>query len=80
VTATVLMPAFLPAIISFSSSPTNKHETGLTQSCAQAYNKQQGDWGEMILESILEDSGLNKGEQYHVQSTLKDEEGRVLSF
>ena len=41
-------------------------------------NKQQGDWGEMILESILEDSGLNKGEQYHVQSTLKDEDGKSL--
>lgn len=41
-------------------------------------NKQQGDWGEMILESILEDSGLNKGEQYHVQSVLKDEEGKAL--
>ncbi|VVH57932.1 DNA recombination protein RmuC [uncultured Gammaproteobacteria bacterium] len=41
-------------------------------------NKQQGDWGEMILESILEDSGLSKGDQYHVQSTLKDEDGRVL--
>lgn len=41
-------------------------------------NKQQGDWGEMILESILEDSGLKKGEQYHVQSELKDEDGKVL--
>jgi len=41
-------------------------------------NKQQGDWGEMILESILEDSGLNKNEQYHVQSNLKDEEGKNL--
>ncbi len=41
-------------------------------------NKQQGDWGEMILESILEDSGLKKGEQYHVQSALKDEDGKAL--
>lgn len=41
-------------------------------------NKQQGDWGEMILESILEDSGLIKNEQYHVQSSLKDEEGKIL--
>jgi DNA recombination protein RmuC len=43
-------------------------------------NKQQGDWGEMILESILEDSGLSKGEQYHVQSTLRDEEGKAKIF
>ncbi len=41
-------------------------------------NKQQGDWGEMILESILEDSGLNKNEQYHIQTNLKDEEGKNL--
>ncbi|BAS67959.1 DNA recombination protein RmuC [Bathymodiolus septemdierum thioautotrophic gill symbiont] len=39
-------------------------------------NKQQGDWGEMILESILKDSGLKKNEQYHIQVTLKDEEGK----
>ncbi|SMN10561.1 DNA recombination protein RmuC [uncultured Candidatus Thioglobus sp.] len=41
-------------------------------------NKQQGDWGEMVLESILKDSGLNKNEQYHTQSTLKDEDGKIL--
>ncbi|RUA05127.1 MAG: DNA recombination protein RmuC [Gammaproteobacteria bacterium] len=41
-------------------------------------NKQQGDWGEMILESILKDSGLKKNEQYHIQATLKDEEGKNL--
>jgi phosphoglycolate phosphatase len=32
----VLMPAFLPAIISFLSSPINKHDFGLTANCAQA--------------------------------------------
>lgn len=41
-------------------------------------NKQQGDWGEMILESILEDSGLSKNEQYHIQFILKDEDGKSL--
>jgi DNA recombination protein RmuC len=41
-------------------------------------NKQQGDWGEMILESILEDSGLKKGEQYHIQTILKDENGKAF--
>lgn len=41
-------------------------------------NKQQGDWGEMVLESILQDSGLNKNQQYHVQPTLKDNNDKIL--
>lgn len=41
-------------------------------------NKIQGNWGEMILESILEKSGLKKGEEYFVQETLKDELGTTL--
>ncbi len=40
--------------------------------------KIQGDWGEMILERILENSGLTKGREYFVQETLKDENNRVL--
>ncbi|WP_285826608.1 DNA recombination protein RmuC [Bacteroides acidifaciens] len=40
--------------------------------------KTQGDWGEMILERILENSGLAKGREYFVQETLKDENNRVL--
>ncbi len=38
-------------------------------------SKVQGDWGEMILESILERSGLVKGENYEVQETIKTEDG-----
>ncbi|MDQ3016874.1 MAG: DNA recombination protein RmuC [Bacteroidota bacterium] len=38
--------------------------------------KKQGDWGETILERILEMSGLEKGREYFVQENLKDEEGR----
>lgn len=38
--------------------------------------KQQGNWGEMILESILEKSGLVKDREYFVQESYKDEEGR----
>jgi DNA recombination protein RmuC len=34
-------------------------------------NKAQGTWGEMILESILEKSGLVKGREYEVQVSLK---------
>ncbi|MCC2677587.1 MAG: recombination protein rmuC [Pseudobdellovibrio sp.] len=38
-------------------------------------NKMQGNWGELILENILERSGLRKGEEYFTQETVKDGEG-----
>lgn len=38
--------------------------------------KTQGNWGEMILESILEKSGLVKGREYTVQESIKDVDGR----
>lgn len=40
-------------------------------------NKVQGDWGEMILESILEKSGLRKGEEYFIQENTSVEGERV---
>lgn len=43
-------------------------------------NKIQGNWGEMILESILEKSGLKKGEEYFTQEILTNENGeRILN-
>lgn len=41
-------------------------------------SKTQGDWGEMILESILEKSGLRKDEEYFMQEELRDETGKPL--
>ena len=41
-------------------------------------SKAQGDWGEMILERILENSGLTKGREYFVQETLRDTANRVV--
>ena len=38
-------------------------------------NKIQGNWGEMILESILEKSGLKKGAEYEVQETTNNVNG-----
>ena len=38
-------------------------------------SKIQGDWGQMILENILEGSGLVKDREYFVQAYLKDEDG-----
>ncbi len=40
--------------------------------------KTQGNWGEMVLETILENSGLHKDEEYFVQENVKDEEGNNL--
>lgn len=40
--------------------------------------KTQGNWGEVILESILEKSGLEKGREYFTQETHHSEEGRRL--
>ena len=37
--------------------------------------KMQGDWGQVILENILERSGLTKGREYFVQEFLKDVDG-----
>ena len=41
--------------------------------------KTQGDWGEMILEDILQRSGLTRGVHYECQETLRDEGGKVIS-
>lgn len=41
-------------------------------------SKIQGDWGEMILETILEKSGLKKGQEYFVQTQLVDDGGNSI--
>ena len=41
-------------------------------------SKAQGNWGEYILESILEKSGLEKGREYFVQESITTEEGKRL--
>lgn len=37
--------------------------------------KTQGNWGEMILERVLEHAGLQKGREYHTQVSLKSADG-----
>ena len=41
-------------------------------------SKTQGNWGELILENILEKSGLTEGEHYEKQTTLKDSRGNMI--
>lgn len=38
-------------------------------------SKMQGNWGELILERVLEKSGLEKGREYEVQQSFTNEEG-----
>jgi DNA recombination protein RmuC len=38
--------------------------------------KKQGNWGELILERLLEMSGLRKGMEYETQASFNEEEGR----
>lgn len=40
--------------------------------------KKQGNWGEMILERVLERSGLTKGVEYEVQESFTTEEGKRI--
>ncbi|MCB9251651.1 MAG: DNA recombination protein RmuC [Flavobacteriales bacterium] len=39
-------------------------------------SKVQGQWGEMILERILEKSGLQEGREYTIQESFKDDDGQ----
>ena len=39
-------------------------------------NKKQGNWGEVVLERVLERSGLRKNEEYKLQANFKDEDGK----
>ena len=39
--------------------------------------KLQGNWGEFILEKLLEDSGLKRGREYNIQESKIDEQGKI---
>ena len=41
-------------------------------------NKTQGNWGEIVLERILEESGLREGVEYETQGSYRDEHGKTL--
>ena len=38
-------------------------------------SKMQGNWGELVLERVLEKSGLEKGREYEVQQSFTNDEG-----
>jgi DNA recombination protein RmuC len=47
-------------------------------SALKGQTKTQGNWGEMILEKVLERSGLMKGREYIVQASMSGDDGRRL--
>lgn len=60
------------------SQEISQETTSLTRAL-RGDSKVQGDWGELILERILDQSGLIRGEHYFVQETLRDESGAVIT-
>lgn len=59
----------------------NQHLSAQADNLTKALSnnvKQQGDWGEGILESILQYTGLQKDIQYFVQQSSKNEEGDTI--
>lgn len=54
------------------------HEANQLTSALKGDQKQQGNWGEFILESVLEKSGLVKGIEYKTQDSFTTETGRRL--
>lgn len=53
-------------------------ETTNLTNALKGNSKVQGDWGEMLLETILDSSALIKGIHYETQFNIKDAEGRNL--
>ncbi len=50
-------------------------ETSSLTQALRGDSKVQGDWGELVLERILEASGLREGSEYSLQKSHNDEDG-----
>src|SRR5690606_6519714 len=55
-----------------------KNEANNLTRARQGDRKKQGNWGEVILERVLERSGLVKNQEYQLQSVFQDEETRKI--
>jgi len=53
----------------------SEEANNLTQAL-KGESKTMGNWGEMVLETLLEHSGLTRGEEYVVQASFQTEDGR----
>jgi DNA recombination protein RmuC len=54
----------------------SRDAVNLTQAL-QGTNKLQGQWGEMVLERLLEESGLRPGREFETQISIRDKQGRL---
>ena len=55
-----------------------QQETTNLTNALKGDNKQQGNWGEVVLQRILESSGLREGHEYETQVSYKNENGQRL--
>ncbi len=55
----------------------NEEAANLTRAL-KGDKKAQGNWGELVLERVLEQSGLRKGVEYETQGAFRDADGRLL--
>lgn len=55
-----------------------KNEANNLTRALKGDSKKQGNWGEVILERVLERSGLTKDAEYRLQVSLQDEKGRRM--
>jgi DNA recombination protein RmuC len=53
------------------------HTAALTRAL-KGSSKARGDWGELMLESVLRGSGLEEGQHYERQAGVRDEDGKAL--
>jgi len=53
-------------------------EAGNLTNALKGQSKTRGNWGEIILESILEKSGLTKDREYFIQQSFTNEHGKRL--
>lgn len=60
-------------LIGLNEKMTN--EAHLLTQALKGDSKVQGDWGEQILERVLEASGLQEGREYSIQETLLSDDG-----
>lgn len=57
---------------------TVSRETRRLTDALKGNSRMQGDWGELILDNILEQSGMRRGYEYTVQETITDDAGHRL--
>ena len=59
-----------------ASERVNREAENLTRAL-KGDTRVQGNWGEVVLERVLEDSGLRRDHEYRVQTSLRNEDGEL---